>query len=100
MPSRKPGATEFTYKRTIQPQPKLGVWLPTLSEILEREAKLAEVGAARDRVDWRPPFACHGILRCRFFECAVEIDNRGRRGPLVTFGAVFRLSRWQGISLV
>jgi hypothetical protein len=23
MPSRKPGATEFTCKRTVQPQPKL-----------------------------------------------------------------------------
>jgi hypothetical protein len=36
------------------------------------------------------PFACRGILRRRFVECAVAhgIDNRGRRGPLVTIGAV------------
>ena len=39
------------------------------------------------------PLACSGILRRRFIECAVahEIDNQGRREPLVTFGAVFRL---------
>ena len=27
MPSRKPGATEFTCNRTVQLQPKLGAWL-------------------------------------------------------------------------
>jgi hypothetical protein len=102
MPSRKPGATEFTHKGTVQPQPKLGAWLPLLTEILEREAKLpkwerrstASIGPCK-------PFACRGILRRRFVECAVahEIDNRGRRGPLVTFGAVFRLSRSQAFSV-
>jgi transposase len=34
------GATEFTYKREIQPQPKLGAWVTVLTEILEAEAKL------------------------------------------------------------
>jgi len=34
------GATEFSYKRTIQPQPRLGVWVETLTAILEAEAKL------------------------------------------------------------
>jgi transposase len=34
------GATEFIYKRTVQPQPKLGVWVSALTEILEGEAKL------------------------------------------------------------
>jgi len=34
------GATEFTYKRTVQPQPKLGAWVSVLTEILEAEAKL------------------------------------------------------------
>jgi hypothetical protein len=93
-----PGATEFTYKGTVQPQPKLGAWLP----ILEREAKLpkwerhstASIGPCK-------PFACRRILHRLFVECAVShgIDNRGRRGPLVTFGAVFRLSRSQAFSV-
>jgi transposase len=34
------GATEFTYRRTVQPQPKLGAWVSVLTEILEAEAKL------------------------------------------------------------
>ena len=34
------GATEFTYKRTVQPQPRLGPWVETLTAILEAEAKL------------------------------------------------------------
>ena len=34
------GATEFSYKRTVQPQPKLGLWVETLTAILEAEAKL------------------------------------------------------------
>jgi hypothetical protein len=34
------GATEFSYKRAVQPQPKLGEWVPVLTEILEGEAKL------------------------------------------------------------
>ena len=34
------GATEFGYKRTVQPQPKLGAWVETLRAILEVEAKL------------------------------------------------------------
>jgi transposase len=34
------GATEFTYKREIQPQPKLGAWVTVLTEILEAEANL------------------------------------------------------------
>ena len=34
------GATEFSYKRSVQPQPKLGTWVRVLTEILESEAKL------------------------------------------------------------
>jgi transposase len=34
------GATEFSYRRSVQPQPKLGAWVPVLTEILESEAKL------------------------------------------------------------
>jgi transposase len=34
------GATEFSDKRTAQPPPKLGVWVETLTAILEAEAKL------------------------------------------------------------
>jgi transposase len=34
------GATEFRYKREVQPQPKLGPWLVVLTDILEREEKL------------------------------------------------------------
>jgi hypothetical protein len=73
-----------------------------LTKILEREAKLPK-WERRSTASIGPcePFACRGILRRRFVECAVahEIDNRGRRGPLVTFGAVFRLSRSQGFSV-
>ena len=36
------GATEFSYKRAVQPQPKLGEWVAVLTEILEAEAKLAK----------------------------------------------------------
>lgn len=32
--------TEFKYERTVQPTPKLGVWVDVLTELLEREAKL------------------------------------------------------------
>ncbi len=32
--------TEFKYARDIQPTPKLGVWVATLTEILEAEARL------------------------------------------------------------
>jgi transposase len=34
------GATEFSYKREVQPLPKLGEWVAVLTEILEAEAKL------------------------------------------------------------
>jgi transposase len=34
------GATEFSYRRSVQPQPKLGAWVPVLTGILESEAKL------------------------------------------------------------
>ena len=34
------GATEFVYKREVQPQRKLGVWVETLTTILEAEDKL------------------------------------------------------------
>jgi transposase len=34
------GATEFSYKREVQPLPKLGVWVAVLTEILEAEDKL------------------------------------------------------------
>ena len=33
-------ATEFSYKRATQPQPKLGPWVETLTAILEAEAKV------------------------------------------------------------
>ena len=33
-------ATEFNYKRTTQPQPKLGPWVETLTAILEAETKV------------------------------------------------------------
>ena len=33
-------ATEFSYKRATQPQPKLGPWVETLTTILEAEAKV------------------------------------------------------------
>jgi transposase len=39
------GATEFVYRREVQPQPKLGAWVSVLTEILEAEAKLPK----RDR---------------------------------------------------
>ena len=32
------GATEFTYKRTVQPRPKLGVWTGELDRLLEANA--------------------------------------------------------------
>ena len=32
--------TEFKYARDIQPSPKLGIWVATLTEILEEEATL------------------------------------------------------------
>jgi transposase-like protein len=32
--------TEFKYARDVQPTPKLGVWVETLTEILETESKL------------------------------------------------------------
>jgi hypothetical protein len=48
MPSRKPGATEFTYQRTVEPQPKLGAWLPRMTE----NGQATEVGAALECVDW------------------------------------------------
>jgi transposase len=34
------GATEFSYKREVQPQRKLGLWVEALTEILESEDKL------------------------------------------------------------
>ena len=34
------GATEFVYKRMVQPQRKLGAWVETLTAILEAEDKL------------------------------------------------------------
>lgn len=33
--------TAFNYERSVQPAPKLGEWVPALTEILEKEAKLA-----------------------------------------------------------
>jgi hypothetical protein len=33
-------ATEFKYERGVQPAPKLGEWVETLTEMLENEAKL------------------------------------------------------------
>jgi transposase len=35
------GATEFRYKRESQPLPKLGPWVSVLTDMLEREEKLA-----------------------------------------------------------
>ena len=34
------GATEFTYKREVQPRRKLGAWVDTLTAILEAEDRL------------------------------------------------------------
>ena len=34
------GATEFVYKREVQPQRRLGAWIETLTAILEAEDKL------------------------------------------------------------
>jgi transposase len=34
------GATEFSYKREVQPQRKLGLWVAALTQILESEDKL------------------------------------------------------------
>jgi transposase len=34
------GATELRYERTVQPAPKLGIWVELLTEIVERESKL------------------------------------------------------------
>src|ERR1700735_4974982 len=34
--------TEFKYARDVQPTPKLGVWVETLTEILETESQLAK----------------------------------------------------------
>ena len=34
------GLTEFSYKRAVQPQPRLGPWVEALAEILETEAKV------------------------------------------------------------
>jgi transposase len=34
------GLTEFSYKRAVQPQPRLGPWVEALAEILEAEAKV------------------------------------------------------------
>jgi hypothetical protein len=34
------GATEFVYRREVQPQRKLGAWIETLTAILEAEDKL------------------------------------------------------------
>jgi hypothetical protein len=41
------GATEFSYRRTVQPQPKLGEWVPVLAELLEAEAKLPKRSGGR-----------------------------------------------------
>jgi hypothetical protein len=32
------GATEFTYKRSVQPRPKLGAWIGELDRLLEANA--------------------------------------------------------------
>jgi len=42
-------ATSFSYKRTVQPQPKLGCFVPVLTAILEAEAKLCALQAAQAR---------------------------------------------------
>jgi hypothetical protein len=49
MPWRKPDATEFIYKRTVQPQPTLGALLPVLTEILEWRPSCRSGSGA---VDW------------------------------------------------
>ena len=41
-------ATEFRYERGVQPAPKLGEWVEVLTEILEKEARLAPAGTAID----------------------------------------------------
>ena len=44
--------TEFKYARDIQPTPKLGVRVETLTEILEAESKLPLDAAAFRRTAW------------------------------------------------
>jgi transposase len=43
------GVTEFVYKRTVQPQRKLGEWVETLTAILEAEEKLPRREELRGR---------------------------------------------------
>ena len=40
--------TEFKYARDVQPTPKLGVWVETLTEILENGIQAAEAGTPLD----------------------------------------------------
>ena len=57
------GATEFVYKREVQPQRRLGAWIETLTAILRgrRQASAARAaldgppvrGASRPRLRWR-----------------------------------------------
>ncbi|MBD3765533.1 MAG: hypothetical protein IE927_12600 [Rhodobacterales bacterium] len=44
------GATEFSYKRTVQPRPKLGAWLAELDRLLATNA----ARASRERLAQRP----------------------------------------------
>ena len=41
------GATEFVYKREVQPQRKLGAWIETLTAILEAETSFRGASGAR-----------------------------------------------------
>ena len=54
------GATEFAYKRTVQPQRKLGDWVETLTAILEAEAKLPR-RERRSTIDCSKNFAAEAM---------------------------------------
>ena len=82
------GATAFSYKRAVQPQPKLGGWVPVLSEILESEAKLPK----RERRSTQRLFE---ELRGRGYDGAHDSVHRSSRrgarsGPGLRFRASFR----------
>ena len=51
--------TEFKYARDVQPTPKLGEWVETLTEILESGSEAAEAGAPLDAA------AVRGTARAR-----------------------------------
>src|SRR6202453_4566168 len=81
------GATEFVYKREVQPQRKLGAWIETLTGILEAEDKLPR----RER---RSTVRLFEELRGRGYDGAHDSVHRfvkawrdeRARGPAPAFG--------------